>query len=393
MLQRLRRPEILLLLLAASMPLSFSVWNTLLNNFVITKASFTGADIGLLQSVREIPGFLAFTVIFVLLLIREQRLALLSLIATGVGVMLTGFFPSLTGLLLTTLLMSIGFHFYETLQTSLALQWFPKQTSAIWMGRMAAAGSFAALLAYGLVWYLMNLAGLDYSWVYLIGGGTTVLVALVAWILFPQFPQPHSQRKQLIVRKRYWLYYVLTMMSGARRQIFIVFAGFLMVEKFGYSVGEIAALYTVNHLLNLYIAPKIGQFIVRFGERRILTLEYLGLILVFAGYALVESAAMAAALYIIDHLFFSMAIAIKTYFQKIVDERDIAASAGVSFTINHIAAVVIPVLFGLLWLTSPAMVFFAGSLMALVSLGLAQLVPEEPGPGNEARLGQRVAAT
>ncbi|WP_444919792.1 MFS transporter [Microbulbifer sp. CnH-101-G] len=393
MLQRLRRPEILLLLLAASMPLSFSVWNTLLNNFVISKASFTGADIGLLQSVREIPGFLAFTVIFVLLLIREQRLALLSLIATGVGVMLTGFFPSLTGLLLTTLLMSIGFHFYETLQTSLALQWFPKQTSAIWMGRMAAAGSFAALLAYGLVWCLMNLAGLDYSWVYLIGGGTTVLVALVAWILFPQFPQPHSQRKQLIVRKRYWLYYVLTMMSGARRQIFIVFAGFLMVEKFGYSVGEIAALYTVNHLLNLYIAPKVGQFIVRFGERRILTLEYLGLILVFAGYALVESAAMAAALYIIDHLFFSMAIAIKTYFQKIVDERDIAASAGVSFTINHIAAVVIPVLFGLLWLTSPAMVFFAGSLMALVSLGLAQLVPEQPGPGNEARLGQRVAAT
>ncbi|GAB2878914.1 MFS transporter [Microbulbifer echini] len=392
MLERFRRPEILLLVLAASMPLSFSVWNTLLNNFVVAKASFTGADIGLLQSVREIPGFLAFTVIFVLLLIREQRLALLSLVATGVGVMLTGFFPSLTGLLLTTLLMSIGFHFYETLQTSLALQWFPKKNSAIWMGRMAAAGSFTALLAYGLVWGLMNLANLDYTWVYLIGGGTTVVIALIAWILFPQFPQPHSQRKQLILRKRYWLYYALTMMSGARRQIFIVFAGFLMVEKFGYSVGEIAALYTANHLLNLYIAPKIGQFIVRFGERRILTLEYVGLVLVFTGYALVESAMLAAVLYIIDHLFFSMAIAIKTYFQKIVDDRDIASSAGVSFTINHIAAVVIPVLFGLLWLTSPAMVFFAGSLMALVSLGLAQLVPEQPGPGNESRLGQGMAA-
>ncbi|MFA0811319.1 MFS transporter [Microbulbifer epialgicus] len=393
MLQILRRPEVLLLILAASMPLSFSIWNTLLNNFVIEKAAFTGVEIGILQSVREIPGFLAFLVIFVLLLIQEQRLALLSLIATGLGVMLTGFFPSLTGLLLTTLLMSTGFHFYETLQTSLALQWFPKNTAAIWMGRMAAAGSLAALLAYGLVWGLMNLVHLDYYWVYLIGGGTTVIIALMAWILFPQFPQPHSQRKQLVLRKRYWLYYALTMMSGARRQIFIVFAGFLMVEKFGYSVGEIAALYTVNHLLNLYIAPKIGQFIVRFGERRILTLEYIGLILVFAGYALVESAIVAAALYIIDHLFFSMAIAIKTYFQKIVDECDIAASAGVSFTINHVAAVIIPVLFGLLWLTSPAMVFFAGSLMALVSLGLAQLVPEQPGPGNEARLGQGVAAT
>lgn len=255
---------------------------------------------------------------------------------------------------------------------------------------MAAAGSFAALVAYGLVWGLMNLADLGYTWIYMIGGGTAVAIALMAWLLFPQFPQPHSQRKQLVLRKRYWLYYGLTMMSGARRQIFIVFAGFLMVEKFGYSVDEIAGLYTVNHLLNLYIAPKIGQLIVRFGERRILTLEYVGLILVFAGYALVESAMLAATLYIIDHLFFSMAIAIKTYFQKIVDERDIAASAGVSFTINHIAAVVIPVLFGLLWLSAPSVVFFAGALMALVSLGLAQLVPGQPGPGNEARVRHRV---
>ncbi|AWF82442.1 MFS transporter [Microbulbifer sp. A4B17] len=392
MLQGLRRPEILLLLLAASMPLSFAVWNTLLNNFVIDRASFTGADIGLLQSVREIPGFLAFLVVFVLLLVREQRLSIISLVATGIGVMLTGLYPSLTGLLLTTLLMSTGFHFYETLQTSLALQWFPKQTAAVWMGRMAAAGSFAALVAYGIVWILMDVVNLGYTWVYLIGGGATVIIALAAWVLFPQFPQPHSQRKTLVIRKRYWLYYALTMMSGARRQIFIVFAGFLMVEKFGYSVGEIAALYTVNHLLNLYIAPKIGQFIVRFGERRILTLEYIGLAMVFAGYALVESAVVAAALYIIDHLFFSMAIAIKTYFQKIVDERDISASSGVSFTINHVAAVVIPVLFGLLWLSSPAMVFFAGSLMALVSLGLAQLVPEQPGPGNEVKVGQYTEA-
>ncbi|MFS1526014.1 hypothetical protein ACL7TT_18230 [Microbulbifer sp. 2304DJ12-6] len=188
MLQTLRRPEALLLMLAVSMPFSFSVWNTLLNNFVIEKVAFTGADIGPLQSVREIPGFLAFLMVFVLFWIREQRLALLSLIATGVGVMLTGFYPSLAGRLLTTLLMSTGFHVYETLQASLALQWFPKQTSAIWMGRMVAAGSFAALMAYGLVWGLMNLADLGYTWLYMIGGDTTVAIALMAWLLFPQFP-------------------------------------------------------------------------------------------------------------------------------------------------------------------------------------------------------------
>lgn len=383
-----RRPEILLLLLALAMPLSFGVWQALLNNFVIERANFTGAEIGLLQSVREIPGFLAFTVVFVLILVREQRLAFISLIATGIGVAITGYFPSTTGLLLTTLLMSVGFHYYEALKTSLALQWLPKETSAIWLGRILAAGSFASLVAYGLVWLMSDYLQLDYTWIYLVGGGITVAIVSALWLAFPTFPQPHAQHKKLILRKRYWLYYALTFMSGARRQIFVVFAGFLMVEKFGYSVAEVAQLFIANHLLNLYLAPKIGRLIVRFGERRALTLEYAGLILVFAGYALVETATAAAALYIVDHLFFSMAIAIKTYFQKIVDERDIASSAAVSFTINHIAAVVIPVMFGLLWLLSPAAVFWCGAAMAAGSLLLAQNIPALPAAGNEVRWGK-----
>ncbi|WP_105101469.1 MFS transporter [Microbulbifer pacificus] len=386
--QSWRRPEILLLLLALAMPLSFGVWQALLNNFVIERAQFTGAEIGLLQSVREIPGFLAFTVVFVLLLVREQRLAFISLIATGAGVAITGYFPSTLGLLCTTLLMSIGFHYYEALKTSLALQWLPKETSAIWLGRIMAAGSFASLAAYGLVWLAAKKLQLDYTWIYLIGGGLTVLLVSALWFAFPAFPQPHVQHKKIILRKRYWLYYALTFMSGARRQIFVVFAGFLMVEKFGYSVAEVAQLFIVNHLLNLYLAPKIGRFIVRFGERRALTVEYIGLIVVFGGYALVETATAAAALYIVDHLFFSMAIAIKTYFQKIVDERDIASSAAVSFTINHIAAVIIPVAFGLLWLVSPAAVFWCGAFMAAGSLLLAQNIPALPAAGNEVRWGK-----
>ena len=89
-------------------------------------------------------------------------------------------------------------------------------------------------------------------------------------------------------------------------------------------------------------------------------------------------------LYVIDHLFFAMAIAINTYFQKIAEPADIASTAGVSFTINHLAAVVIPVAFGVLWLTSPAAVFVAGAAMAAVSLVLARCIPEAPAPGNEA---------
>jgi predicted MFS family arabinose efflux permease len=133
----------------------------------------------------------------------------------------------------------------------------------------------------------------------------------------------------------------------------------------------------------MFFARKIGAWIGRIGERKALTLEYLGLTLVFCGYALVENPWFAASLYIVDHLFFAMAIAIKTYFQKIADPKDMASSAGVSFTINHIAAVALPAMLGLVWLVSPELVFYVGAGLALVSLICSQWIPTLPQPGYE----------
>ena len=177
-------------------------------------------------------------------------------------------------------------------------------------------------------------------------------------------------------------------MGGARRQIFVVFAAFLMVEKFEFSVGEISLLLLANAAINVTLAPKIGRLIQRFGERRSLIFEYAGLALIFIGYAVVESSAFAVFLYIADHLFFSIAIALKTYFQKIADPADIASSAGVSFSINHIAAIFIPVVFGLIWLYSPSLVFLAGAGMAILSLLLTLNMPAKPTAGNEVLLGK-----
>ncbi len=380
---RWRRPEVLLILLSVAMPISFSTWMAVINNFAVERAGFTGADMGILQSVREIPGFLAFAVVFVLLLIREQALALLSLSLLGIGVALTGFFPSFAGLLVTTFVMSVGFHYFETVRQSLALQWLDKDEAPKVLGRLVAAGSFAGLIAFALIYLGVDLAGLEMKWIMLIGGGVTVALTLAAWMLFPRFPARVEQHKTLILRRRYWLFYALTFMSGARRQIFVVFAGFLMVEKFGFDVAAMSLMFLANHAFSMVLAPRIGKLIGRWGERRALTFEYVGLICVFTAYAFVDTAWIAVGLYILDHIFFAMAIAIKTYFQKIADPRDIASSSGVSFTINHIAAVVIPVGFGALWMVSPAAVFLAGAAMAACSLVLARLVPFAPAPSAE----------
>jgi len=144
----------------------------------------------------------------------------------------------------------------------------------------------------------------------------------------------------------------------------------------------------VNAVLNMLFAARIGRIIGEVGERRVLIFEYFGLAIVFTAYAFVNHAGIAAGLYIVDHFFFALAIAIRTYFQKIADPADIAATAGVGFTINHIAAVVLPAFLGFLWLVSPAAVFLVGTGLAVLSLLLSFNVPSNPSPGNEVIRGQ-----
>lgn len=376
------------MLLSFAASLAFATWQTLLNNFAIEQAGFSGVEIGILQSLREVPGFLAFTTVLVLLLLREQAFIVLSVALLGLGVALTGFFPQEYAFYLTTILMSVGFHYFFTLQKSLALQWIEAEHTPQTLGRLSAARSYAAIIVFAAIWLGLEFWHLAYEWLYLVAGGATVVVVFWAWRAFPLFSHQVPQHKHLLMRRRYWLYYALTFMSGARRQIFVVFAGFLMVEKFGYGASDIALLFLLNHLINTWAAPRVGQLVARWGERRALTIEYLGLIVIFTSYALVDAAWLAGLLYVLDHLLFAMAIAIESYFKKIADPRDIASTAGVSFTINHIAAVVIPVIFGVIWIESYAAVFLMGAVMAIGSLLLARLVPAQPAHGLETRFAQ-----
>ncbi|QBY00092.1 MFS transporter [Rhodophyticola sp. CCM32] len=386
-LPRWRRPQTLLFVMACAMPIAFATWSALLNNFVIEMAQFDGSDIGWLHTVREIPGFLAIGVIALILVIREQVLGLVALILLGFATALTAHFPSLGGLLFVTLLSSVGFHYYETINQSLQLQWIDKKAAPQMLGWLLSMGSAATLLAYVLIVLTWRAYDLSYDTVYWLAGGVTAAIALISLIVYPQFESPNPQAKKMILRRRYWLYYVLQFMSGARRQIFVVFAAFMMVEHYSYEVHQITGLFMTTLLINMGVAPVLGRAVAFFGERAALIFEYAGLTLVFVLYAGLYyfdwGPWMAAALYVINHLFFSLALAIKTYFQKIADPGDIAPTAAVAFTINHIAAVFLPVGLGFLWLSSPMSVFVLAALMAAVSLMFSLLIPRHPQPGQE----------
>jgi hypothetical protein len=361
-----------LIVLTIASSVGLQAWLILFNNFAVEVAGLQGNHVGMIQSVREIPGFLALLAIFVIIFIKEHRLSALSILVLGLGLAATGFFPSYPGLLLTTLIASFGFHYFETTNQSLTLQYFDKHTSPWVFGKLRSL-SAAANIGIGVFIYLFA-SILDFTQIYLVIGVMIIAAGLWGFLKDPADRNIVPQHKKMIFRKKYWLFYFLTFMGGARRQIFMAFAVFLLVKKFQFSVHEVTALFVINNLINYFLSPIIGKAIIRFGERKVLSLEYSSLIFIFLAYAAVGSKTQVALLYILDHIFFNFSIAIRTYFQKIGDPRDIASSMAVGFTINHVAAVFLPAIGGMLWMIDYRIPFVAGAFMSMISLIAVQQI-------------------
>lgn len=361
-----------LLVLTVCSTAGLQCWRTLFDNFSVNVAGLDGHHMGVLQSVREIPGFLALLVTYVLLIIKEHKLSALSVLILGMGVFLTGLLPSFTGLIFTTMIMSFGFHYFETTNQSLTMQYFDK-TASPHVFSIQKSYAAAANIGVGiLIFFIASFFG--YTAMYMLFGAVICLGGIWAYAQNPVRKNLVPQKRKIVLKSRYWLFYFLTFMAGARRQIFIAFAVFLLVKKFGFSVQQITLLFLLNNGINFFLNPLVGKFIVVFGEKKLLSIEYFFLIFIFTAYTLTDSKWIVGLLYILDHVFFNFSTGIHTYFQKIAAPQDIAPSAAVGFTINHIAAVVLPVAGGFLWMVDYRIPFLGGAFLSFVSLCLVQFI-------------------
>lgn len=347
-------------------------YSILFNNYAVEVIKLDGNGVGIIQSVREVPGFLALLAVFLIMVIKEHRLAALSIVLLGLGTGITGMMPTFGGLIFTTLVMSFGFHYYETTNQSLTLQYFSKNATPIVMGRLRSLAAASSIASGILIWILVMF--LDYRETFLVVGVLVVIAGLWGLIQDPTHNNLPPQRQKMVLKKKYLLYYILTFLSGARRQIFMVFSIFLLVKFFHFSVQEMTILFIVNNVIAWILNPLIGKAIVKFGERRISSIEYVGVIIIFIVYAYTTSKAIAAGMYIIDNILFNFSVAIRTYFQKIADPKDISSSMAVGFTINHIAAVFLPALGGYLWMINYRIPFIVGAGIGVVSLVAAQFM-------------------
>ncbi len=376
--------HLLFFLLAANLLHTFghSVWRAMFNNFAVEVIGVEADAIGWIQSVRELPGLLAFAVAFLALVFKEMRIMAVSLVLLGTGIILTGQSTTITFLLVSTLVMSLGFHYFNPGNNGLILMSVEQDETPKVMGQLKSLGAIAAVLATSVVYFFVG--SLGYESMFAIVGSLVIVGGVV---LFVVGKGGHSlpPRRKVRLRKRYWLFYTLTFLMGSRRHIFTTFAPFLLVQAYGIDVKMMSLLLLVNSLMNVYVFQKVGKLVAKLGERVVLTFAFAALIPIFLGYAYVSILPVLCILFVLDNVLFGFNLAMPTYLQKIaVSPEELTANMSLQETINHISAVVVPVVGGTIWVLFGSQApFLAGVGVAVISLLPAQLIQTGKGKGCE----------
>jgi len=344
-------------------------WRILFNNFAVEVAHLEGSQIGLIQAVREIPGILALLSVFVLMVIKEHRLASFSTFLSGLGLAATGFLPSFWGLLLSTFTMSMGFHFFQVSSQSLLLQYFEKKKTPLVIGKLRSLAAGSNVVIAALIYFVTPL--LSFTQTYILIG--CIIMAAGIWGLLrdPSDKDTTPQHKKIIFRKKYWLYYLLRFLAGTRRQTFVAFALFLLVKQHHLTVQMITILFIANNILNFFLSPYTGKSISRFGEKTLLSIESFCLFFVFIAFATLHFKYVLIGLYIFGSiLFYNIPpIAIRTYFQKVADPKDIAATMAAGSSTS-----VAPAIGGILWMIDYRIPFIFVAVLCIISFVATQQI-------------------
>jgi len=369
--------------------LGFNVWGAVFNNFAVEEIGISATQIGLTQSLRELPGLMGFLMGFLAIWFSEMRIMGLSVLLMGLGLISTGWANGLGSLLIGAMITSIGFHWFYPSSSSVVLMGVGKEEAPEVLGRLRSVAAFAAVIGTLVIWLFVEGAQLGPISMAPWGYRTTLFViggVVIAGSFFSlrngRRRGERRERRRVVFRREYWLYYLLTFMMGSRRHIFSTFAIFLLVQVYGISVRETALLFLANSVVSTVILPQLGKLVGRFGERRVLSANFVGLIAVFLGYAWIPNLAVLYTLFILDNLFFGFNLALESYFQKIaLSPEEITSNVSMGQTINHVSALVVPVLGGILWeQISPSATFMAGVVIAVVSLVLVQFIRTESVP-------------
>lgn len=351
----------------------FAVYNGIFQNFIREVLHVTPRQLGVLESLREVPGLLTAPIAGTLVALAEPRLAGLALLVCALGIGATGMAGSYWVLVGFNVWWSIGFHLWASVSPSITLALAGGREGGRHLGRMSAIGSVAVLVALGSARLLKS--HLSYQTLFFVAGATIACAGVLAFLISSHASS--GGRQPIILRREYSLYYLLTFLEGCRRQIFSTFASYVLILVYGTPVQTMLTLAFVNAALGVVAAPVVGRLVDRYGERRMLTLYYMLIGGVFAGYALLREARWLYVLFVTDSVLFSFSLGLTVFLNRIVRQGELTPSLAMGTTMNHVAAVVMPVLGGTLWsaLDDYRIPFWIGFGVVLLSLMVVQRIP------------------
>lgn len=345
----LQKQEVSLLTIALNsfaLFFGFTVWRVIFNNFAKEVFDVTPTQIGIIQSVREIPGLLGFAVGALALYIAEVRIATLSIVLTGAGLVLVGHSDSVFMLGVGTMVMSMGFHGFISSNQALLLHFIKTRESGKAQGKIASTESMAGVVATACVLAATFFFG--YRDTLTVFGAVVILVGVYFTFVIKSNRAKEEERK-VTLKKKYSLYYFLSFLRGCRRHIFTTFAIFLLVANHQISISTAALLFFVSNVITIYTNRRIGVLVEKWGERTVLVGSSLFLVFIFSGYAYIPWLPLLAVFYVLDNVLFGSSIALHSYIRKISDKADLTSCISFAVTVNHISAVILPILGGVIW--------------------------------------------
>ena len=353
----------------------FYAWRIMFNNFAVEVFDASPTDVGFIQSAREIPGLLAFGVGALALYITESKIASISIIAVGIGLLLCGLSNSLLMLGMATVFMSFGFHYFEPTNSSQLLLLSENHKLGTVQGKLRSYQSMAGLLGAGLVLGLTFF--LDFRFTYYIIGGLVFLIGIYLTYALPS-NRGETDNRKIRLKKKYTLYYILSFLRGCRRHIFTTFAIFLLVKNHELDITMISILMLANNFITIFTNRYLGQISDKIGERFVLVTSSFLLVIIFCGYAYVSFLPVLIIFYVIDNILFGSAIALRSYLRKIAPKEDVTGCLSFGMTANHITAVVIPILGGIAWtMYGYKTTFIAGAVIVFIDMLFSLKIPKD----------------
>ncbi len=374
--QALRREWALFTALTFLFSFGFAVYNGVFQNFLRDVLKAGPLQLGQLESLREIPGLLAALTAGTLVALAEARIAALGLLLTAIGIGISGLAPSYGALIGVTVFWSVGFHLYASVSPAITLALAKGKEGGRHLGRMSAVGSAATLAALSFAWLVSHFAPkLNYNVYFCLAGATIFAGAALCSRLSTH--TSGAPRARIVFRREYGLFYLLTFLEGCRRQIFSIFASFALILVYKVPLEAMLLLQFVNSIMIAATAPAIGKLVDRVGERGPLSFYSIALILVFLGYATFQSVGALYALFLIDNVLFTFGVGFTTYLHRIVRPGELTPCLSMGVTMNHIAAVTVPVGGAWLWqhYHNYQIPFWVGAAIAAVALGANRFLP------------------